>query len=134
MYQSTNRTFSDRVRGALGTALAVLLLGACASATPPAPVESMTAAREAIAGAEQAGARQYAGAELDEAQQKLILAEQSISDGQMTEAEFLARESMIVAQLASARTGSAKAAEINREMGRSSDALVEEMRRTGDQR
>lgn len=133
MYQSTNRMFKGRFRGALGMVMAIMLLGACAAAVAPAPVASMTAAREAIADAEQAGARQHAGAELDEAQEKLMMAERAVSDEEMSDAERFARESAVVAQLASARTESAKAAEINREMGRSSDALVEEMRRTGDQ-
>jgi len=51
----------------------------------------------------------------------------------MNGAERLAQEALVVAQLASARTGAAKAEEINREMGRSADALEEEMRRTGEQ-
>ncbi|MGM0631600.1 MAG: DUF4398 domain-containing protein [Pseudomonadota bacterium] len=133
MNQSTRKTLGGRSRRTLGMAMAIGLLGACAAAVPPAPVASMTAAREAIAVAEQDGARQHAGAELDEAQEKLMLAERSIGDERMIEAERFARESMIVAELASARTGSAKAAEINREMRRGSEALVEEMRRTGDQ-
>lgn len=132
MNQLTNRSFGGRVCGALGLAVAIVVLSACASA-PMAPTTELTAARDAIASAEQAGARQHAGAELDEAQQKLLLAERSISDDQMVEAERLARESAIVAELASARTESAKAAAINREMGRGADALDVEMRRTGDQ-
>lgn len=132
MNQLTNRSFGSRVCGALGLAVAIVLLSACASA-PMAPTTELTAARDAIASAEQAGARQHAGAELDEAQQKLLLAERSVSDDQMVEAERLARESAIVAELASARTESAKAAAINREMGRGADALDVEMRRTGDQ-
>ncbi|MFE8071347.1 DUF4398 domain-containing protein [Marinobacteraceae bacterium S3BR75-40.1] len=93
----------------------------------------MTAARDAIATAEQAGARQHAGAELDEAQQKLLKAESSVSKERMADAERLAREAAIVAELAAARTESAKAIAINREMGRGADALTEEMRRTGEQ-
>ncbi len=131
MYQLTNRSFSGRVRGALGLAVAIVLLSACATA-PLAPTASLTAAREAIASAEQAGARQHAGAELDEAQQQLIKAERFVSNEQMIEAERFARQSRVAAELASARTESAKAAAINREMGRGADALIEEMRRTGD--
>jgi len=98
-----------------------------------ASTSTLNQAREAIASAEQSGARQYAGAELDEAQQKLLLAEQSVQSERMNGAERLAQEALVVAQLASARTGAAKAEEINREMGRSADALEEEMRRTGEQ-
>jgi uncharacterized protein YaiL (DUF2058 family) len=131
MYQLSNRSFNGRVRGALGLAVAIVLLSACATA-PLAPTASLTAAREAIASAEQAGARQHAGAELDEAQQQLIKAERFVSNQQMIEAERFARQSRIAAELASARTESAKAAAINREMDRGADALIEEMRRTGD--
>ncbi len=132
MNRSTNRSFGGRLCGALGLAMAFVLLSACASA-PMAPTTELTAARDAIASAEQAGARQHAGAELDEAQQKLLQAERSVGNEKMTEAERLARESTIVAELATARTEAAKAAAINREMGRGADALTEEMRRTGDQ-
>jgi hypothetical protein len=48
-------------------------------------------------------------------------------------AEQLAQESRISAELAFARTESAKATEINREMSRSAEALRDEMRRTGEQ-
>lgn len=133
MNRSRKKTFGSRLRNTLGLATAVVLTSACASA-PAAPTSALTAAREAISIAEQEGARQYAGAELDEAKQKLILAERYVSNEQMVDAERFARESMIAAELASARTESAKAVEINKEMRRSADALLEEMRRAGDQR
>ena len=132
MYQLTSKRFSGRIRAALTLVVAIVLLGACAS-PPPVPTAALNSAKEAIKNAEQAGARQHAGAELDEAQQKLLLAERSVSAKQMIDAERLSRESMIVAQLAVARTASAKATEINREMIRSADALNEEMQRSGDQ-
>lgn len=132
MHQSIHRNLGGHIRSALGLFAAIILLSACASA-PIAPTAALNDARSAIASAEQSGARQHAGAELDEAQQKLILAEQSVRNEQMPEAERLAREAMIVAQLASARTEAAKALEINEEMERSADALDEEMQRTGEQ-
>jgi len=108
----------------------ILLLAACAS-TPQPPTASLTEARRAIQSAEQADARQYAGAELDEARRQLTMAERAVERERMTEAERFARQSQIAAELAMARTGSAKAAEINHELRRSTDALIEEMRRTG---
>lgn len=132
MNHLTKRSFSYRLCSALGLAAVITLSSACAS-TPQEPLTVLTDARKAIASAEQAGARQHAGAELDEAQQKLILAERFVSSDQMVDAERYARESLISAELASARTESAKAIEINKEMGRSADALTEEMRRAGDQ-
>jgi hypothetical protein len=112
--------------------VAVVLLAACASA-PVAPTASLSAARDAIASAEKSDARQYAGAELDVASQKLAQAESAVGSERMIEAERLAQQSRITAELAMARTASAKAAEINREMGRGADALDEEMKRMGEQ-
>lgn len=132
MYQSINQRFGDRTRGALTIAVATVLVTACV-ASPQTPTGALAAAEEAIASAEQAGARQHAGAEFDEAMQKLEKAEQSVRAERMTEAERLALEATIAAELASARTESAKAASINREMGRGADALTEEMRRAGEQ-
>lgn len=133
MHQSTSEARSGYLRSALGLTLIMALSSACATA-PVAPAAALDAARKSIASAEESGARQHAGAELDEAQEKLMLAERSVRSEQMTDAERLAQESLITAQLAVARTEAAKAAEINREMQRGADALREEMRRTGDLR
>lgn len=126
-------------RSRLGTGTAsvlaatLLVLTACAS-TPVAPPASLTAAKDAIASAEQSDARQYAGAELDEANQKLALAERAIASEHMLEAEQFAQQSRVTAELAMARTEAAKATEINRQMGRDAGALNEELNRKGDQR
>ena len=114
-------------------ALSLGLLSACASAPAVAPTASLTEAREAIARAEQSDGRQHASGELDQAKQKLVMAERAVDREDMVEAERLADEAAVAAKLASARTESAKAAEINREMGRGAEALTEEMRRTGEQ-
>ncbi|MDO3720745.1 DUF4398 domain-containing protein [Marinobacter sp. chi1] len=132
MNHSNQKSIANRLRGGLGLAVATVLISACASAPLP-PTSALKEARDAIATAEQAGARQHAGAELDEAQQKLLKAERSVSKEQMQDAERLARESAIAAELATARTESAKAMAINREMGRSADALTEEMGRQGEE-
>ncbi len=112
-------------------AVSLLLLGACAS-TPQPPTEALSDARQAIANAEQSDARQYASAELDEAQRQLTMATRAVGLERMPEADRFARRSQIAAELAMARTDSAKAEEINHEMRRSTEALLEEMRRTGD--
>lgn len=127
---STLKT-GNRLLAALMVAATVLLLSACASA-PVAPESTLTSARETIASAEQAGARQYAAAELDEAQQKLILADESVTSEEFEIAERLAEEALVVAELALARTESAKALAINQEMRDSTDALIEEMQRAGE--
>lgn len=117
---------------ALCLAVAISLLTACL-ASPEAPDAALTSAREAIASAEQAGARHHAAAELDEAKQQLLKAERAVTKEQMTEAERFAHQSLVTAQLATAKTESIKAVAINREMDRSAEALTEEMQRKGEQ-
>lgn len=112
--------------------LAALTLVACASAPLP-PTESLNMASDAIANAEQAEARRYAGAELEEANRHLAEANKAVAAERMTEADRLAKQARVAAELAIARTEAAKAAEINREMGRGAEALDEEMQRQGDQ-
>lgn len=133
MFQSTRTSPGRRVRTVGGLAAAVVLLGACATTPPAPPTASLDAARQAITNAEQSDARQYASTELDEANQKLAMANRAVTTESMIEADRFAQESRVVAELASARTESAKAAEINREMGRGADALNEELQRQGDQ-
>lgn len=126
--------FSATKRLGINTALIVILatLVGCASA-PVAPEADLTAAREAIASAERSDARQYAGAELDEAKQKLMQAEEAVESEQMLDAEHLAQQSRVVAELAMARTAEAKASAINRQLMKDADALDEEMQRMGEQ-
>ncbi len=112
--------------------LAALTLVACAS-TPLPPTESLNMASETIADAEEAEARRYAGAELEEANRHLADANKAVVAERMTEADRLAKQARVAAELAIARTEAAKAAEINREMERGAEALDEEMQRQGDQ-
>lgn len=118
----------------INTALIVILatLVGCAS-TPAPPETALSAARDAIASAERSDARQYAGAELDEAKQKLMQAEEAVESEQMLDAEHLAQQSRVVAELAMARTAEAKASAINRQLKKDADALDEEMQRMGEQ-
>ncbi len=109
-----------------------ILLGACATTATP-PSNSMAEAREAIRIAQDSGARQYAPAELDDAQQHLSKAEAAINEEQMTVAERSAERARVTAELATARTEAAKATNINKEMEQAAKALREEMGRTGEQ-
>lgn len=130
--QGTNAsTLKTLFKPALVLAVSVVFLSACAS-TPEPQSQSLTEARRTIADAEQADARQYAGAELDEARRQMAMAEAAVEDEHMTEADRYARQAQLAAELAMARSGAAKAEEINHEMRRSTQALLEEMRRTGD--
>jgi hypothetical protein len=111
----------------------VMLLAACASA-PLAPDSALDAAKVAISNAEKADANQFAGAELGEAREKLALADNAVREEDMIQAERFAQQSRVQAELASARTGAAKAAQVNTEMERGADALTQEMQRAGEPR
>lgn len=111
----------------------LLLVGACASA-PLKPDSALDAARVAISNADKAGAGQFANAELAEARSRLLLADGAVMEEDMVQAERFARESQVQAELASARTAAAKAAAVNRDMERGTEAMIEEMQRAGDQR
>jgi hypothetical protein len=117
------------VSRATGLAAGLILIGACASA-PPAPTESLQAARGAIETAEKADAGRYAAVELGEARKRLASADASVSAEKMSLAERLAKESRAQAELASSKTAAAKANEVNDEMKRSTETLIEEMKRT----
>lgn len=104
----------------------------CAS-TPGAPTASLKSASDTIDRAERSDARQHAGAELDEAKDKLMQAERAVESENMQRAEQLAEQARIVAELAMARTDAAKALEVNRQLRQDAEALDEEMQRMGDQ-
>jgi Domain of unknown function (DUF4398) len=110
---------------------AMLLFAACASA-PPAPTAALNEAKLAIEVAEKTDASHYANAELDEARQKLLLANQAVTAKNMVVATRYAQESTLTAELATARTEAAKAEAVNDELNRGAKALIEEMQRTGD--
>jgi uncharacterized lipoprotein YmbA len=111
---------------------AVLLFMAGCATTPTAPTASLNEARSAIQSAEKEDASRYAVAELDEARQKLMLADEAVVSEDMILAERLAQESIVTAQLAAARAGAKKAEAVNEEIIRGADALIEEMQRVGD--
>ena len=117
----------------LAVGVAAVLLAGCAS-TPPAPTESLLAARTAIATAEKADAGRYAAQDLGAAREKLTAANSAVEMKNMLGAQRLAEQSRVAADLAAAKTEQAKATAVNDEMKNSNDALVEEMqRKTGSQ-
>ncbi len=125
---------SSSRRLSLGVGVAVLmLLSAGCAVTQPAPTASLSAAQQAITSAERSDAQKYAGAELNDARQRLQMAERAVRSENMREAELLADEARVAAELASAATETSKAIESNQELSRGVQALVDEMRRTGDQ-
>jgi len=130
--RNTNRTKSSiRLIAGVGLVGAILLMTACATA-PKAPHAALAEAKVAISTAEKAEASRYAGPELTEARQKLVQADAAVSDARMIQAERLARQSRVAAELATARTETAKAEAVNVELSRGVDALNEELNRPGD--
>lgn len=112
----------------IGIAGAVITLAACAS-TPPPPVASLEAARQAIANAEQARAVEHAPLELREARDKLAAANNAVDNEEMLTAQHLAEESRVLAELAFARAEMEDARLVNDEIIRGTVVLQEEMRR-----
>ena len=110
----------------------VLLLGGCAT-TPPEPTVALKAAEQAIAEADRTRVADAASPELSEARDKLTAAQAAAQGKRMAEAERLALESRVDAELASARIDASKAIAVNDEMKHSTDTLTQEMdRKAGD--
>jgi uncharacterized lipoprotein YajG len=116
----------------LATALAgLLLLAACASA-PVAPTQALLNAEQAITTAEQARVADYASLELSQARDKLAAAKVAVQKEEMIIAKRLADESLLDAQLATARAGELKAKKVNEDMKEGTKVLKQEMdRNTG---
>jgi hypothetical protein len=113
------------------TGLAILTLVACAS-TPPPPDQEIQAADLAISRAEQARVANYAALELDQARSKVAAARVAVQEEDMILARQLAEESLVSAELASARAEMLSAQEINEDMQASIDTLKQEiLRNTG---
>ena len=114
-------------------ACTIFLLGGCVSASPMRPA-SLVDAEQAIQTAERQDVGHYASAELDEARQKLLSADRAVTADDLILADRLGRQAELTAVLALARTEAAKAAAINLEASRGTQALTEEMQRAGEQR
>jgi putative cell wall-binding protein len=106
----------------------LLLLGACAS-TPPEPTVAMQAAQQAITTADRARIADQESPELHEARDKLAAAQTAVQEKKMVQAERLAQESRVDAELASATIEAAKARAVNDDMIRSDATLRQELQR-----
>lgn len=126
----------SRIRQGSGLGVATVLAGALmisACASTPAPTAQIQAAQQAIAAAERTDASRHAAAELGAAQARLASANTAVQAKEMEAAARLADESRVEAELATARTASAKARMVNEEMRRSTGTLIDEMqRRSGE--
>jgi hypothetical protein len=105
-----------------------LLCTGCASQADR-PTSEITRARTLIEQAEKAGAQQYAAVELDQARNKLRLAEAATEDGKNEEARNRANEAAADAELAAARATSGNARKAAEEVERSTATLERESNR-----
>jgi membrane-bound lytic murein transglycosylase len=94
--------------GFLVTAALGLLCTGCAT-NANRPTAEITRARTLIEQAEKAGAQQYAASDLDQARNKLRLANAAVEDGKNDEARARANEAAADAELAQARATSGEA-------------------------
>jgi hypothetical protein len=116
-------------RQLLITALAAASLAAGCASKPTRPTEEMTRAQTLVDQAEQAGAQQFAAAELTQARQKLKMADDASDKGNAVVAQRLASEATVDARLAMARTNAGKAANAAGEVNQSVETLRREANR-----
>ena len=95
------------IRGIGVSAVAALLLAACASAPPP--IEQMAVSRAAVNNASSAGATEFAPVMLKSAMDKMAAAELAMTKEEYVKARELAEQAQVDAQLAAASSRSAKA-------------------------
>ena len=112
---------------------ATLLVAACAS-TPPEPVVALHAAEQAIATADRARVADSMSPDLTEAREKLAAAQSEVSAKHMVQADRLAQESRVDAELASAKINADKEMAVNVEMQKGTDTMVQEMQRNSGAR
>jgi len=117
-----------RARNGFLIAAAIGIVTAGCATTPRADPE-ITRARTLIEQAEKAGAQQYAAVELDQARNKLRLADAANRDGKRDDARARANEAAADAELAMARTNSGEAKKAADQVEESTDTLRREAQR-----
>jgi hypothetical protein len=117
-------------RNGLTVAAAIGLLAAAGCASQPRPDAEITRARTLIEQAEKAGAQRYAAVELDQARNKLRLANAAADNGKPDEARARANEAAADAELAVARSQSGEAQRAADEVQKSTETLQREAERT----
>lgn len=111
--------------------VALLMLALAGCANDPPPKAQIAASQTALEQARMSGAAQGGTAtEFNAAQQKLERAEAAYRARDYTLAQRLASEAEVDAQLAQARTGSAKSTQALAEINASIRAMREEMQRS----
>ena len=112
-------------KGLIGVTGAALILAACAAA-PARPEAEFSRAQTLIQTAEQQGAQELAGAELESARRKLDQAGIVADKGDGEQATRLAQQAAVDAELAAAKAAAAKARKAADELDRSIETLRSE--------
>ncbi|MHB8423303.1 MAG: DUF4398 domain-containing protein [Leptospirales bacterium] len=123
----------NQTRGTF-TVVAVLyaiMLSSCMKAETK-PVNSMTQAQTVVDQADRAGTRNYAAFDLNNAQSKLKKAEKEMKMGKYKEARYLAKEAKVDAELALAKTQTAKRKEAETQLKQSMQSLQNETEKQGN--
>tara|TARA_R110001606_G_scaffold52355_1_gene129856 strand:- start:6678 stop:7094 length:417 start_codon:yes stop_codon:yes gene_type:complete len=107
----------------------VVLLTACSNNPQPKMYGALQAAETAIADADRNGVNGYPSPELVEARNKLQQARAAIEMEQMPLAVYLAQESQVDAELASAKATLIKEQQVNDEIKEGIEVLKQEMDR-----
>jgi hypothetical protein len=117
-----------RVPNGFLIAAAIGIVSAGCASTPRADPE-ITRARTLVEQAEKAGAQQCAAVELDQARNKLRLADAANRDGKRDDARARANEAAADAELALARTNSGEAKKAAEQVQESTETLRREAQR-----
>jgi DNA repair ATPase RecN len=110
----------------VAAACAAASLGLAACATSPIPNEKLAVARASVQRAEQAGAPEYAPAELTAARDKLQRAEKAAADHDAEPATMLAEQANVDAELAEATAQEHRSHKAETELEASLAALRQE--------
>ena len=104
------------------------LLAAC-SASPKVPLAEIASAEQAIANAERAQVIRYTSTELNTARTELTAARNAVLADNLPQAQRLALQAQLSAELAIAQADLLKAQAVNKDMQQSIDAVQQEAQR-----
>lgn len=103
----TNNYKHPLYRATLGIGVFALALAGCATVNPP--TEQLAVSKMAVSNAVSAGGNEFASAEMRSAQDKLDRANQAMTAKDYENAQSLAEQAQVDAQLAAAKARTAKA-------------------------
>ena len=115
-----------RMMSGIGFAAVVMIAG-CASVPPP--TEQIAVSKQAVSNAINAGGNEFAPAEMRAAQDKLDRAIQAMTAEDYKNAQLLAEQAQVDAQLAAAKARSAKAQKAAASVQEGSEVLRKEIDR-----